>query len=185
MTDQKRAIASADKDIAYNDREIARHRQAAEGGQDSAILRKEADLKKFEELEVKLQREVPKREEQVERAAEARRAADAKMAEANTTIQLINGEIYTCDSGLRSLATRKTNELAAYGQRVDMVLQEIDRAKWMGPKPVGPLGRYIKLKDFRYKELMEANLGNFLCAFAVQDSRDKFQLQKILNSCVS
>jgi hypothetical protein len=148
------------------------------------MLKKEDDLKKHEELEARLTRELPKKEEAVEHALRAREAADDRIQQTQYQLQDLDEKIGYDANTLRNLESRRTNELAAFGHGIENVLKDIDRARWAGAKPVGPLGRYVKLNDFAYKGLMEANLGSILCSFAVQDSRDRGQLQGILQNAL-
>lgn len=112
-----------------------------------------------------------------------RRQADEKVEEAQQQLTNLRQEINNLSSRMNNMNRQRTNELAAFGTGIEMVLQAIDNARWVGAKPFGPLGRYVKLNDFRYKDLIEANLGSYLCSFAIQNTRDKSQLLNILKSC--
>lgn len=121
----------------------------------------------------------------MEEAKKERDAADTRHDESRTQANIINEEIQRLRGSVTNLENVRTNRLAAFGQNLGTVLAEIDRARWHVAKPVGPLGRYIQLKDteFQYRGVMESLLGGLMCSFAVQDSRDKNLLQKILLDC--
>ena len=63
---------------------------------------------------------------------------------------------------------------------VAMVMKEIQRAQWSGPTPIGPLGAYVELKDFTYKDVLRVQIGGSLSAFVVANVSDKRILQDLL-----
>lgn len=75
---------------------------------------------------------------------------------------------------------RTRNALALFGSRMQEVLAEIDKARWHGQRPVGPLGKYVQAKDSRWAPVLRGRLGNAMSSFAVTDARDRPQLEQIL-----
>ena len=63
---------------------------------------------------------------------------------------------------------------------MDAVLAEIGRSKWIGDKPVGPFGMFVKLKDPRWAEILRNQLGSIMSSFAVTNAKDRSQLSQIL-----
>lgn len=183
VDDYKKSIADADREIAHHDRALLRQRQLLAGGNQAVHDKLQADLDKHVALEQNLMRDIPKKEEGVERALQARKDADADVERAKDEVSHFLNVVQVQQNALANLNSQRTDPLAAFGKNVQSVLHEIDRGRWYGNKPVGPLGRYVKLKDPAYKDIVEANLGRLLCAFAVQDPRDRMQLQRILNDC--
>jgi chromosome segregation ATPase len=183
VDDYKKSIADADREIAHHDRALLRQRQLLAGGNQAVHDKLQADLDKHVALEQNLMRDIPKKEEGVERALQARKDADADVERAKDEVSHFLEQVQLQQNALANLNSQRTDPLAAFGVNVQMVLQEIDRSRWYGNKPVGPLGRYVKLNEPAYKDLIEANLGQLLCAFAVQDPKDKAQLQRILEDC--
>lgn len=74
-----------------------------------------------------------------------------------------------------SLKDRK----AAFGNKMPAILQEIDKQTWI-EKPIGPLGRYVKLTDNRWSKVLESVLGGTLNAFACTNLQDRRKLLGIL-----
>ncbi|TIC45393.1 P-loop containing nucleoside triphosphate hydrolase protein [Wallemia mellicola] len=74
-----------------------------------------------------------------------------------------------------SLKDRK----AAFGNKMPAILQEIDNQTWI-EKPIGPLGRYVKLTDNRWSKVLESVLGGTLNAFACTNLQDRRKLLGIL-----
>ena len=111
--------------------------------------------------------EIQKAEIDVQEAAQAEE-------QAKTEMDSIEGQ-------MRLLAEREKNKLAPFGSNMQRVLTEIDNKQWYGEKPVGPLGRYVKLRDLKWANLMRIQLGRIMCAFAITHAKDRDQLYGILN----
>jgi hypothetical protein len=74
------------------------------------------------------------------------------------------------------------NNFAPYGKDIKRVLTQIERMKWHGQKPVGPLGVYVKVKDpQKWAPLLRSQLGGYMTAFACTDARDRPQLKRLLH----
>jgi chromosome segregation ATPase len=68
-----------------------------------------------------------------------------------------------------------------YGQNIKAVLEEIDRCQWIGDKPLGPLGRYVRAREpEKWGDILRGQLLNLLTAFAITNPKDREQLKKIL-----
>ncbi|KAF6748514.1 hypothetical protein DFP72DRAFT_916170 [Ephemerocybe angulata] len=68
-----------------------------------------------------------------------------------------------------------------YGNNIKAVVEEIERAKWHGDKPLGPLGRYVKVKEpEKWGAVLRNQLQGILTSFAITDPRDRDQLKRIL-----
>lgn len=83
---------------------------------------------------------------------------------------------------LKSAQDSVRDQFVPYGHNIKAVVDEIDRARWMGEKPLGPLGRYVKAKDpQKWGDILRPQLAGILTAFVVTDSRDRNQLYAILS----
>jgi chromosome segregation ATPase len=77
---------------------------------------------------------------------------------------------------------QQQNALQPYGLNIKEILEQIGRMKWHGDKPLGPLGKWVQVKDPRsWADLLRSQLGHLLTAFAVTDSRDRSQLKRLLD----
>ncbi|KAI9247200.1 P-loop containing nucleoside triphosphate hydrolase protein, partial [Phascolomyces articulosus] len=83
-------------------------------------------------------------------------------------------------NNITELQSLKSNRLRAYGQYVPEVLEDIEKETRWRRKPVGPLGRYVKLKYQEYRDTMEIVLGRYLNAFLVEHTEDRRLLMSIL-----
>ena len=93
-------------------------------------------------------------------------ACKAEMANVQTQLDLVD--------------QREKNKLAPFGRNMEQVLAEIGRARWYGQTPVGPLGRFVRVREAKWAPVMRVRLGNLMSAFAITDSRDRKNLDQIL-----
>ncbi len=95
----------------------------------------------------------------------------------------LRSDIEGAQNQLQRLQEREKSKLAPFGSRMEQVLAEIERHQWHGQPPVGPLGRFVKLRDAqKWGNVMRVMIGNNMSAFAVSDARDRKALEAILKS---
>lgn len=78
-------------------------------------------------------------------------------------------------------ATRGKGGPIIYGPWMPQVLGMIQSTRWVGEKPIGPLGMHVKLKDKKWARVLRVGIGNFLGGFAVTNHQDRLTLKKILD----
>lgn len=81
----------------------------------------------------------------------------------------------------RMAATRQTKRspLLAYGERIPDLLQAIEKEQWVN-KPIGPIGRFVKVKEMKFVAVLEAVFSATLNAFIVQNEKDKQKLSQLM-----
>ncbi|KAJ1674436.1 Structural maintenance of chromosomes protein 6, partial [Spiromyces aspiralis] len=94
--------------------------------------------------------------------------------------QRVQREISESQKALARLRQQRQNTLAAFGEGVPEVVSEIERTRWKGMKPLGPFGRYVKLRDSRWAQILETLLDKQLNAFLVETHEDRRQLDAIM-----
>ncbi|VDB97935.1 unnamed protein product [Peniophora sp. CBMAI 1063] len=72
------------------------------------------------------------------------------------------------------------DSLAVYGNNMQMVLERVERAQWEGRPPLGPLGRYVHLRNPQWAPIMRIHIGKYMCSFVVETVRDQEKLLTIL-----
>ena len=103
-----------------------------------------------------------------------------KQKETKISLDQVKKTIYHQRNKIEELLGQKSNRLRAYGSKVPEVLEAIERETRWKRKPVGPLGRFVKLKYQEYRDTMEILLGKFLNAFLVEHYEDRRLLMSIL-----
>ncbi|RXK37704.1 hypothetical protein M231_05037 [Tremella mesenterica] len=159
----------------------ARQTQANGVDPEDAALR--SRIEKLEALRSKLSREDVVRANNVETKSATLKDAQSKVADIDGKFTQKETERNEQNRTLQSLKSQSRDSLAAYGVHVDMVLDEIKKAKWVHSPPVGPLGQYVKLNDPAYGRAFCSIMGTTLCGFAVSHPRDKDTLNQILRRC--
>ncbi|KAK0529153.1 Structural maintenance of chromosomes protein 6 [Tilletia horrida] len=84
-------------------------------------------------------------------------------------------------SQLNTMSSSRKERLMLYGPSILHVLRDIDNYNGWRKKPLGPLGRYVKLREQRWSTVIETVLSNLLTAFVVSSFDDRQVLQQILN----
>lgn len=93
----------------------------------------------------------------------------------------VRQEIANYEDQLRRCTARESNRLAPFGNQMENVLAEIDRMRWYGTKPLGPVGLYVKVKQpEKWANLMRVQIGNHMTSFIIGDARDRSQLDALL-----
>ncbi|KAH8117573.1 P-loop containing nucleoside triphosphate hydrolase protein [Phellopilus nigrolimitatus] len=103
-----------------------------------------------------------------------------KMAETERKGNDANGEMENCANQIDQIARQANDRIAAFGNNLPQMLHKIEGMKWHGRKPLGPLGRFVSLRDQRWADLMRSTLGGMMTSFAVTDGRDRTALKQLL-----
>lgn len=158
--------------------------------QENAKMEARADGK-LEEL----QRQLKAAQEEFTIAEDAAKALLARVAEQREVIQRIDGEgrqaqrdrqtkqerLLEIQAAKERAGAARNNEMAVYGQKMPEALRRIAAARWQGEAPIGPFGRYVKLRDHKWAPVIRGQLGQLMFAFTITDSRDRAQLKDILD----
>lgn len=126
--------------------------------------------------------EIQKMQSDVQNLNDQIRKAEADKAAIMAAGDAAKAEIDDAEGQLRMIQEREKSQLAPFGFNMEQVLADINHARWQGERPVGPIGRYVKLRDNKWARLMRSTLGRSMSAFAITNARDREQLSKILNT---
>ena len=88
--------------------------------------------------------------------------------------------IQECESQIKMIKDSEKNALAPYGTGIEAVIKEVQTMRWHGQQPLGPLGRFVKLKDQKWADVLRANLSGAMFSWAVTDARDRAPLKTLL-----
>ncbi|KIY70905.1 P-loop containing nucleoside triphosphate hydrolase protein [Cylindrobasidium torrendii FP15055 ss-10] len=116
------------------------------------------------------------------------RIANEEVATMNVTggnltneLNKVRQDLMNAEGGIREANNAERNQYAAYGIRINEVVQQVQRAQWAGEVPIGPLGLYVECKDVEtWGNLLRSQLGNMLTAWAVTTARDAATLRQML-----
>ncbi|KAG6815759.1 hypothetical protein H0H87_011596 [Tephrocybe sp. NHM501043] len=132
----------------------------------------------------------------VEESQAALKALDLKLAQQEAKTQALKNEgmeiqknvidtlqieIQNCQGMIQRAKDSEKNSLIPYGNNIKGVLDAVNKERWAGDKPVGPLGMFVKAKDpQKWGELLRSQLTSYLTAFAVTNAADRDKLTKLL-----
>lgn len=151
--------------------------------EDPEVVRLREKVVKLEELLINLQRQKPVLAQRVRAADEA--LAQAVAAEKQATEARLNANAAESEmtGRIENLKAQTSNRLNAFGNNIQSVMREIDKARWVKGKPLGPLGKHVKLEDARYATTFHSVLAQTLCSFAVRCDQDRRTMTAILQRC--
>ncbi|KAJ2492563.1 Structural maintenance of chromosomes protein 6 [Coemansia sp. RSA 2050] len=93
--------------------------------------------------------------------------------------ELVTRTKASLDEMLRSVS----NRLNAFGQGIIEALDMIDKTRWRNTKPIGPIGRFVKLRDPKWARIIETTLDKSLNSFLVESHADRTTLDAIFRRC--
>ena len=100
---------------------------------------------------------------------------------AELEVKRLQENIQRCEQMIARSQEAEKNNLAPYGKDIKQVLERVQKMKWVGDMPLGPLGVFVKAKNPKmWGDLLRNQLGSFLTAFAVTDARDRVALKSLL-----
>jgi len=131
-----------------------------------AIENSEARLKSFED-EIK---------EKEAAASDVRLEGDRLQASRDQA----KNRVQECEAQIKVARDSEKNALAPYGNGMEAIIKEVQKARWHGQQPLGPLGRFVKLKDSKWADVLRVNLSGTMVSWAVTDARDRAPLKALL-----
>ena len=88
--------------------------------------------------------------------------------------------VQECEAQIKVIKDSEKNALAPYGTGMEAVIKEVQKKRWHGQPPLGPLGRFVKLKDHQWADAFRANLSGTMVSWAITDARDRAPLKALL-----
>ena len=135
------------------------------------------DAKKaIEDAEARLKSLEDEAREKEQAASDVRREEDrfrAARDQARIRVQ-------ECEAQIKIVRDSEKNALAPYGTGIEAVIKQVPTMRWHGQEPIGPLGRFVKLKDHRWADVLRVNLTGTMVSWAITDARDRGPLKALL-----
>ncbi|KAF3927142.1 hypothetical protein ABW20_dc0100268 [Dactylellina cionopaga] len=106
--------------------------------------------------------------------------AKANLQQVEEVLKRKNADLQSAEDTLRMLTSDRSNNLAAYGNNTDKLLQDIDRVQWTAGKPIGPIGLLVKLRQKNWSSILEKQLAGVLSGFIALSLEDKDRLMGLI-----
>ena len=151
-------------------------RMATNERRERARAKLEDAKKAIETAEARLKSLEDQTREKEEEAINVRREGErfqASRDQARTRVQ-------ECEAQIKVARDSEKNALAPYGHGLEAVIRDVQTMRWHGQQPLGPLGRFVKLKDHRWADVLRVNLSSSMVSWAVTDSKDRGPLKALL-----
>ncbi|KAJ1864300.1 Structural maintenance of chromosomes protein 6 [Coemansia sp. RSA 989] len=132
---------------------------------EDSIADQEAELSKLQEQQKAL-------EDQSLELHETEKERKADVVRAQQQVEHVK-------SGLQDLMNQTSDQMSAFGRGVKEALVEIKRTKWQGMTPIGPIGKFVKLRDRKWSLIIETTLDKTLNSFLVDSHADRIKLDAI------
>lgn len=177
ITGLNTSIAEYDKNIKDEEERMAKDTQAKR----EAFMRKMEVAKANVATQEALVNDLTSRKQA---ATQRARAAEEEGKGKGTELDKLRQDIANVENTIRELQRSENSKYAAYGKGVPQAVAEIQRTRWHGDVPLGPLGIHVKVRDPNaWADLLASQLSGSLTAFALTDGRDREALKKIFDRC--
>lgn len=173
MRTEKANIKGVDKQIDAETERMAIHTNER---RERARAKLEEAKGAVENAEARLKSLEAQMQEKEQAANDARRESTRFQADRDDTRK----RIVECENQIKIARDSEKNALAPYGNNMESVLRDVQNTHWQGQQPLGPLGRFVKLKDPRWADVLRVNLSGSMVSWAITDARDRGPLKSIL-----
>lgn len=147
----------------------------SQGDRGEAIQRLEALREEHE----RQSRETQDLNDSVLRTSEEWQRLNQQLSMAKGNAEGARSSIQDIEGRIRQYNATKSDSLNGFGPNVPAIVADIDSMTWR-QKPIGPIGRHVKLKDEKWSYCLEAFFGAQLNSFVVTNQDDERQLQELL-----
>ncbi|KAH9925422.1 P-loop containing nucleoside triphosphate hydrolase protein [Epithele typhae] len=90
-------------------------------------------------------------------------------------------KITECDYHINKARELEKDKLSVYGKNMEAVVGHIKTLRWHGQPPIGPFGKYVKVKDpQKWGPILAVTIGAHMSSFAITDARDRPALAEVL-----
>lgn len=110
-------------------------------------------------------------------------AAMQKVGDIKSAANRKRMEVEEAEKRVQYLNTAQPRPYDGYDASILQVMRMIDAERNFHQKPIGPLGKYIKLLKPEWSSVLEGYLGGILNAFIVTDKHDQNILSNITSRC--
>lgn len=173
-------LTGAKKKVADIERDIAAEQQRIENANGGGHAKKLTDLDTAQRMvaEAKLKLE----ESASERPGldEKRQSAVRDLEKPKVPLARKKEEVTACETQLQILNRDSGKDMAGFDPKIPKLLKMIEGDAGFREKPIGPVGRHIKLLKPIWSNVLEKSIGNLLNGFIVTSKADQLRLSKMI-----
>ncbi|KAL7751369.1 Structural maintenance of chromosomes protein 6 [Sorochytrium milnesiophthora] len=168
---QERKIRQLDKDMENEERRSNRNTESARG-------QKQTELRGMGDERERLEQECRQVEHEHDNLSHEMRDLQGRRDELRSDHERLSANVHEAQSELQRWQRAEKNTLCIWGQALPEVLNEINRTKWRGVKPIGPIGLHVKIRDrfTNWVTALDVAIGATMKDFIVTDYQDQQHL---------
>jgi chromosome segregation ATPase len=166
-------IASKENLIAKYERQIQEQRQRqaeADGGQHAQKL---DELEQAKEESERARQDLVDHEGQLAQLAKDLQSAQNRKRAAEDKVREKQNDVERARDSIRHLEQGQRDWTASYHPNLPKLLRDIDNERRFRERPVGPMGRHVKLLKPEWSSILEKSFGASLDAFVVTSKSDQ------------
>ncbi|PVV03804.1 hypothetical protein BB560_001714 [Smittium megazygosporum] len=150
----------------------------------------EAEKERIENLKLKLKEEIEEINNRLKSGKIKQQSLDAEITKFQRSLATLSDssdqikiKIAERRREIERLKLQSKDSLSAFGRGVSQVLAEIPKIPWKGSTPVGPLGKFVRLKELKWNVVIETVLDKSLNMFMVDNHQDRNTLDNLMRKC--
>ena len=138
------------------------------------------DIQAAEDQLATLRDEVQQKSSESRTFDTAVRDASDELKEAQSVFESSSTGVKNVEQRIRGFENERGDWRKAYSPKLPTLLRAIDNENRFKEKPVGPLGRYIRLTQPKWADILEKSSGGSLNAFVVTSKADQALLSDLM-----
>lgn len=176
----KSELETAQKNVQRLQAEIEKEKEKIASADNGRHAQKMDEIQSAEEQLTSLNEQAQQKSSESRAFDVAVRDAEAKLAETRSALEDSSANIRSTESRIAAFERERGDWRAAYSPRLRGLLTAIEQERRFREKPVGPLGRHIKLLKPKWADILEKQAGSSLNAFAVSSKADQTILSELM-----
>ncbi|KDE09053.1 hypothetical protein MVLG_00771 [Microbotryum lychnidis-dioicae p1A1 Lamole] len=169
----KQGIEAFKAQLVIEHDRLARDIEAEERPIHDRIAKNEDEIRRHEQIVLEVDQERLELEE-------GRSTLLQKLEVAAPLISRYQKEAVNLRKRIQNVEASRSNSMLAYGPKMPAFLRDVDAMRWT-KKPLGPVGRYIEVRDQQWSNVIESLCGRILNAFVVSNEQDRIKLSALLH----
>lgn len=113
----------------------------------------------------------------------SKNGAQEALARQKPEVARARDDLQSAESALNSIQRDQGNPMAGYDRKMQDILRAVARETRWRVKPVGPMGRHVRITEPEWTSILEKSFGATLNSFVVTNKDDQNILSKIIRDC--
>jgi len=173
-------VLTAQKNVKRLKDQIEQERDKIASADNGRHAQKMEEIQSAEEELESLSEQIQQKSSQSRQLDVAKSDVDAELVEVKDAYEQSQEAVRGSQQRIAFLESEKGDWTKAYSPKLQNLLNAIAQEKRFRDKPVGPLGRHVKLLKPKWADILEQQAGRALNAFAVTSKADQTLLSQLM-----